>query len=63
MNDMSQTDEARLYNALADAGDSGLPLASLARLVGARRAGELLTAMGKRFDVTRDGNRLYLRDT
>jgi len=62
MNDITQSDETRLYNALADAGDAGLPLASLARLVGARRAGELLTAMGKRFDVCRSNGRLFLRD-
>jgi hypothetical protein len=54
--------EIAVYSALAAAGDTGLPLASLARLVGAKRAGELLTVMGQRYDFEQSNGRFYLRD-
>lgn len=57
----TDTDRAeRLYNALATAGDAGLPLASIARLVGAQTAGKLLAAMGR--DIIRINGRYTLTD-
>lgn len=63
MKHTEQSPEIAVYTALANAGDRGLPLASLARLVGAKRAGELLTVMGKGYDIERSNGRFYLRDT
>jgi hypothetical protein len=59
---MNQSDETAVYKALVKVGDQGMPLASIIRLVGAKRASELLSAMGQRLDFERRGNRFYLRD-